>query len=287
MVYLSGQAQETFMEKDFFAHLGISGMYDTARYLQFAIEQNIPCFEVRYGAEIPAGLLEEWRNTSGRILSMHLPDLCGKDGVLRTENVRNAVIHGLQLGCSRMTLHVPGFAVKMRQSVWNETLSAAVEITELAAAENCRIGWENMHMSPGEPADGGRGHGYTIEECSAWIAAVRGSVGKPELTGFHFDIGHAWNNAPFSETQKIGDWLRALGPDMNGAHLHQITRDPVSGRYSNHAPLTGLDNGLVSLLPLLEIWEKTQKPPLFLEIRGDMGCAVSYSALRDALSAGG
>ncbi len=270
--------------KDFFACLGISGMYDTERYLQFAAEQNLPCFEVRYGTNVPAELLEKWlAQSDNRILSMHLPDLCGKDGKLRTDELENAVRSGLALGCRRMTLHVPGFAVKLKDSVCDDVLSAAVRVTETAMSAGCRIGWENMHMTPGERADGERSYGYTIEECREWINAVRQSVCRPELTGFHFDIGHAWNNAPYSETQTVEVWLRELGSDINGCHLHQISRNADGSGFINHTPLTGFDNGFISLLPLLENWKHLNRPPLFLEIRGDMGCAVSYSALRDAV----
>ncbi len=265
--------------RDFFARLGVSGMYDTARYLQFAIEQNLPCFEVRYGTEIPSDLLAEWRDQPGRILSMHLPDLCGKDAVLRTDELKKTVEYGLTIGCQRMTLHVPGFAVKLKENVWNNVLSAAAEVVKIATAAGCRTGWENMHMTPGERPDGERSYGYTIEECKEWIAAVRTRIRQPELTGFHFDIGHAWNNAPFSETQTVDAWLRELGTDINGCHLHQISRNDAGNGYINHTPLTGLDNGLVSLMPVLKYWNKMNRPPLFLEIRGDMAGANSYSAL--------
>ncbi len=272
------------MKHDFFAHLGISGMYDTARYLAFAIEQNLPCFEIRNGTEVPMDLLEKWRNGGEeKVLSRHLPDLCGKDGFLRTENVLAAIRNGLALGCNRMTIHVPGFAVKRKDAVWEEMLSAAVLLTETAAAAGCRIGWENMHMTPGEMPDGERSYGYTIEECRNWILSLRKRVSRPELTGFHFDIGHAWNNAPYSETQTVSDWLRETGALVNGCHLHQISRNADGTGYTNHTPLTGLDNGLVSLLPVLEYWDTMTKPPLFLEIRGDMACAASYLALKNIL----
>ncbi len=255
-------------------------MYDTARYLQFAVKENIPCFEIRYGTEVPAELLTQWSSASDRILSIHLPDLCGRDGSLRTESLKNAVQYGLDIGCRRMTLHVPGFAVRLKRTVWDNLLDAAAEVTELATSNGCKVGWENMHMTPGEKADENRSYGYTVEECREWIFAVRERVGNCRLVGFHFDIGHAWNNAPYSETQGIEDWLRELGGEMNGCHLHQISIDPVSGKYINHMPLTGISDGLVSLQPLIDIWESTQKPPLFLEIRGEMACAKSYLALR-------
>ena len=272
----------------FFAGIGISGMHEPLETLDFAARERIAAFELRFtslaevGTDVLKPALARWRGCGGRILSLHLPDLGWKDGALSgSEAVADAIRSAADLACDRLTLHVPKMSVNdaadpaVREAVLAETARRISEANEAGLT----VGIENMHMRKSEKPDGFRRYGYTCGECRDWIADLRARLARPEMTGFHFDIGHARNNAPYSSIEPVGTWLADLGPEMNAMHLHQVEKQP--GAYANHRPLTTLFGPLISLSSLFAAWKtgKVGRIPMFLEIRDSLG-PESWRTLR-------
>jgi len=275
--------------KVFLDHLGISGMTEPLETLDFAARERIGALELRCGTlsttpdDKLKNALGRWRDCGGRILSLHLPDLGWKEGALTgTDAVSQFIRSGAALGCSRLTLHVPNMSVNdfadqtIREAVLNCTVQRIAEANELGMS----VGIENMHMRKFEKPDGFRRYGYTVGECRDWLNLLRERLPKPEMTGFHFDIGHARNNPPYSSMEPISTWLAGLGPEMNAMHLHQIEKAPEGG-LTNHRPLRTLFGPMISLSSLFLAWKAGQVPhvPMFLEIRSGLG-PESYRTLR-------
>ena len=142
------------------------------------------------------------------------------------------------------------------------------------------IGIENMHMTPGETPDD-RNYGYTPDECRAFIDALRALPGLD--IGFHLDIGHARNNAPYSSLFPVGTWYEQLGAECNGMHIHQVVQDG-QGKMHNHKPLLGFFDKLIALSSLILARRDglLRSVPMFLEIRDGRG-PESLLALRDRI----
>lgn len=267
--------------QEFLDHLGISGMYETLDVLDFATRERVKCFEIRFQAfgQYPFEVLEtavrKWRDAGGTHLSLHLPDIGWRDGaVCGAESLLNAAEQGIAIGCDRMTLHVPGFTAGMAEdtSIYQAVLQKTGEIAEKITAAGVRIGVENMHMTPRQKPDDTRGFGYITSECTRWIHDLQKLVSRPDMIGFHFDIGHARNNAPYSSLEPVSSWLAVMGPLFNGMHLHQIRIQP-DGSLENHTPLLQLYEPLISLASLFMAWHtgSIAHAPMFLEIRGGTG----------------
>lgn len=267
--------------QDFLDHLGLSGMYETLDVLAFAAEQKVKCFEIRFQAfgqysfEDLETAVKKWRTSGGTFLSLHMPDIGWRDGAVSgEENARKAAEQGIAIGCDRVTLHVPGFSIgtSKDENIYQAVLQATARVAECLVSAGVTVGIENMHMTPREKPDDNRGYGYTTAECLRWIGDLRTLVSVPELIGYHFDIGHARNNAPYSSLEPVSSWLAAMGPLFNGMHLHQIRQNP-DGSLENHTPLIHLYKPLISLASLFMAWRNgsIRHAPMFLEIRGGTG----------------
>ena len=267
--------------QDFLDHLGLSAMYETMDVLAFATEQKVKCLEIRFHSfgQIPFEELDlavqKWRAAGGKHLSLHMPDIGWRDGAVSGgANAFSVAEQAIAIGCNRVTLHVPGFSVGVADNpeIYQAVLHETAKVAELLVSAGVKIGIENMHMTPREKPDENRGYGYTTAECLRWINDLRSLVSQPELVGYHFDIGHARNNAPYSSLEPISSWLAAMGADFNGMHLHQIRHNP-DGSMENHTPLLQLYQPLISLASLFLAWHNgsIRHSPMFLEIRGGTG----------------
>ena len=101
----------------------------------------------------------------------------------------------------------------------------------------------------------------------------------------HLDLGHAYNNPPYSNYFNISSYLAAWGRRINGCHLHQVAMLP-EGR-KNHQALTGWFERPIALSSLALAWRRGQIAhiPLILEIRNGEGPA-SLLALRHSAESG-
>ena len=268
----------------FLRDLGISTMYDPFGGLVFATDEHVPCVELRHAswrvddARALADAVARWRAAGGRVLSLHLPSLRFADGVADgVDTVRDACETARALGCDRVTLHVPKLKADALAVYRDAVTDAYARALAPLAGTDTAIGIENMHMTPGEtPAT--RSFGYTPEECQTLLADLRRIPGL--AIGFHLDIGHARNNAPYSTLFPVGSWYEQLGAECNGMHLHQVVLD-AQGTMHNHKPLLGFFDKLIALSSLiLARRDGLLRPaPMFLEVRDGQGPA-SFLALR-------
>ncbi len=294
----------------FLRDLGLSTMYDPFGGLAFATAERVQCVELRYASwgddeHALVDAIARWRESGGRILSMHLPSLrFPPEGPQGVDSVRATCETVLRLGCNRVTLHVPGIPVRdcvadgnagnreqgtgnREQGTGNREqradLAGVIDTYARAlaplAGTGVAIGIENMHMTSGETPNR-RNYGYTPDECRALIDALRALPGLD--IGFHLDIGHARNNAPSSSLFPVGTWYEQLGAECNGMHIHQVVQDE-QGKMHNHKPLLGFFDKLIALSSLiLARRDGLLRPvPMFLEVRDGLG-PESLLALRAA-----
>ena len=264
--------------------LGLSTMYDPFGGLDFAIAAGVANVELRDGSwrdgDFSALLarVADWRAAGGRRLSLHLPVLSFADGrAAGVEALARSCRAAVALGCDRVTLHVPSMPVSDYAANRRFVRDAHAEGLAPLVGSGVAVGVENMHMAPSGETPERRRFGYTPGECAAQIALLREIPGL--AVGFHCDIGHARNNAPFSTRYPVGAWYELLGSECNGMHIHQVV-DSGGGHFSNHRPLTGFFDKLISLSSLVLARRDGILPrvPMFLEIRDDKGPAC-FTAL--------
>lgn len=262
---------------EFLEDLGFSTMYDPFGGLDFAIANNVRNVELRDASWKPEDFAQlcqrvaEWRNAGGRCLSSHLPALGFANGAASgIEALLNGCISAVKLGCNRVTLHVPSMPLSEFETS-KELVREAFD-TALTPLKNTgiKIGVENMHMTGGDNGEFNRHFGYTPAECKAQIELLRSIDGLD--IGFHCDIGHARNNAPFSSRFPISTWYETLGAELNGMHIHQVVLQP-DGKMSNHKPMDSFFGSLISLSSLIYARRNGLLPraPMFLEIREGLG----------------
>ncbi|MDD3154689.1 MAG: TIM barrel protein [Victivallaceae bacterium] len=271
---------------DLLRHLGISGMGAPLVALQAAAELKIEPVELRWKSIVHEdqpqleAAIDNWRRkVPGALLSVHLPDLYwGQDGPSGEEELIRAVAWCTRKQVARVTLHVPRMPISAWQdpSIREKTVALMKKLITPLLEAGQGVGIENLHMTPGECDNSDRKFGYTIAECDELIRMLD----HPRV-GFHFDLGHARNNAPFASREPISSYLAALGGKINGCHLHQVTLMP-DGSMENHTPLTTPFGKLISLSSLFLAWQNgtCKHAPLFLEVRSG-GTLKSYLALKD------
>ena len=188
-----------------------------------------------------------------------------------------------RLGCDRVTLHVPRVTAAGFAGAKDGLLERFGKCLRILLENDVEIGIENLHTREGETNRETRNFGCTIEECREWILLLRGYFGTTRI-GFHLDIGHARNNAPISGWENLSDWYAAMGDLLDGWHLHQVK--VKDGKFSNHHPLTGFYDKLISLGGLFLALRAGQLPraPMFLESREWAGNAEAYAAWMKYLS---
>lgn len=292
-------ACEKWSERDheeFVELLGISSMGDPLWALDFAVESNVRCVELRSSAadeeSIPRRILHQkifaWRGCRGSHLSWHMPNLSWDDTLGTVDGVevwQRSLDAALELGVQALTIHVPRVPVGLMEKGSNTRRRFSDVVAETltpAAAIGVVIGIENLHMRAGEPADTSRGFGYLPSECLEWISEIRSRLGYDDV-GLLLDVGHARNNAPFSAEFTLGQWYARVGGEAVGYHLHQVARFETG--LKNHQPIHSPFGPLISFSSFLWAWKTCQlnHRPMFLEIPDVEGCAESLEAMRDCV----
>ncbi len=259
--------------------LGISCMDKPEQALAFARQKQIRVCELRAGATAGCqSQLSLWReNVPDTLLSLHLPDFLPQAG--DAERVREAVQLAITLGCARTTFHFPKVPpAKMQEESFRAGVKdATVRLLEPLAQAGIGIGLENLHTYPGRE----RTFGCTMAECEGWVAELATEL---PAVGFHFDLGHARNNQPFSLSENIANYFSRLGSVTNGIHLHQVALQSL-GVMRNHQPFTEVFGKLIPMSSLFLAWQSRQIPrevPIILEIRG--GGESSWQLLANYLN---
>lgn len=276
---------------EFRALLGISCMGDTPGGLALAADQGISCVEIRYEpsqAVAPKKLsadIEHWRKQGGSYLSLHFPDLrweAHRQEITGLPQLESACSLAADIGVNAVSWHVPRLRLgdmEDQAAIRSGLLESALRIVDRLRRIGCRIGIENLHMTSQETAGRTRGFGYTPAECRDWIEALKRMSGY-EPIGFLLDVGHARNNAPYSNDINLSQWYADMGDLICGYHLHQVERDSPGGLH-NHRPILNAYGPLISFSSFFMAWQTGQirRAPLFLEIR-DHSCQSSLNYLR-------
>ena len=103
---------------DLYRYFGIS-CFDVERDIGYAIANKLSCLELRpdclkMGKARLFELVKKWRNVCGKNLSIHLPDVAYKDGlVVPSEQLDELIDLAVFLKADRFTQHVPRVSVKV------------------------------------------------------------------------------------------------------------------------------------------------------------------------------
>lgn len=250
---------------------GIS-CYKPLEQIDFAIKNNLKNLELRPNCikTVRTELVKRialWRESGGENLSIHLPDVFYKNGVAVSEFIDEYIELAKALKAQRLTQHVPNVSVK----TVCEDKTALKKISRYLADKfnsldgDVVIGVENMHMTPKEAPDENRRFGYTPEECLEFMQEL--SLSCKHKVGINFDIGHARNNAPYSQKYQISTWFSMIGKYIVGYHIHQVTSN--EGEFENHMPITEVYGRLISYASFFKCWTDGQinKGPVVFEMR--------------------
>jgi len=257
--------------KDFKEYFGVS-CYNPIDHINFCIENGLKNLELRPNCidvdqKELARHIAKWRKNGGETLCIHLPDVVYKDGRVNTTDIDQFIELAIQLYADRLTQHVPCVSVG---TVKSEPIVLEKICDYLAGKYNkvthkIIIGVENMHMTATEKPDDTRRFGYTPEECIQFMKLLGRKC--DHKVGINFDIGHARNNAPFSQKYQISTWLSQIGRYIVGYHIHQVTL--TDGKPNNHMPITDIYGNLISYASLFKYWSlgKINKVPIIFEMR--------------------
>lgn len=272
------------LPQDLGGYLGIS-CYRVEEQIALATKQGLKHLELRPNIlsvderRLQEGLCK-WRKQGGTRLSLHLPEVgYSETGAFLQEGYERLVDLGVRLQAERFTQHVPLVSVKTVK----ENASALTEIAELIARafarvpSDCIIGVENMHMTKTDEPNETRRFGYTPEETLVFMRALREKC--KQRVGVNFDIGHARNNAPYSQKYQISTWFAMLGKDIVAYHLHQVKAR--GNGFENHTEIDDIYGHLISYASFFRCWqdEKIARAPVILEMRPEHAYETSLRTL--------
>lgn len=247
--------------------------------LQYAIDHNIRYAELRCDKKSfvcePAlvELIERWRRETGGFLSVHMPNLSLKDGILSGgERFREVLDFALLVRADHLTVHPPRRtsrrAILEDSACFDAFLSYYVEAVR-KLPHNVTVGIENLHCEPGEKCDENRCFAYNPEEVSLWIDAINEALGDADRVGHVLDVGHARNNGSFAKKYPISRWYAMMGRRAVAYHIHQSVR-VEDGRLKNHRPLDCWFGPMINYCGFFHAWETgtINHAPIFLEVKG-------------------
>ena len=253
---------------DFRDYLGIS-CFDVRHDFDFAKKYSIKNLELRTYTEEDENYIIDavkiWRQNGGRVLSVHMPNVWVKDGIIDSKGWDFAKILVKKAGVNSVTIHPPRVSVSEMYERKKELIDFYVnEISQLP--KTTTVGFENLHMKKNEKADPNRGFGYIpeeVEELADWVNEVLGE----ERVGVVLDVGHARNNPPYNSEYILGMWYAMIGKRTVAYHIHQVSR--TDGILKNHAAIENWFGPMISYSSFFRAWKNGQlnKRPAFLEIR--------------------
>lgn len=266
---------------DIFNWLGVS-CYSLSD-IEFAIKNKLKCIELRPNAlkfdfERLCALIEKWRASGGVDLSVHLSEVYYADGKVYADNgYENLIEFALKFKANRLTQHVPVVevdAVNLDNSILDKITSFIAKRLSVFDYP-LTIGVENMHMTDADRKNKSRRFGYTPEEVLAFKNLL--SQKCSHRVGVNFDVGHARNNAPFSQKYQISTWLSLLGKDVVGYHVHQVKQQ--DGKFINHSAIDNVYGHLISYAGVFRSWteEKIPHAPFVFEMRTENAYEITLS----------
>jgi len=276
-------------KEEFIGRLGIS-CFDPVSGIDFAVKNTIRFIELRPEA-VSLSLkepLRRWREMGQTCLSVHLPELLWNKTMKKVDGVsvcEATIKWAMTLGAQMFTIHVPNVAVGLMEegsAAWREFSDAY--FTLFNTVSNCvEIHIENMHMTSSESNDDHRRFGYLPDECLRWIREVNTRIGV-DCASLLLDIGHARNNAPFSESYPLSAWYTTTGQSIGALHVHQVVQSKDG--LLNHQSFDEVYGSLISLSGLIWSWKYglIRHAPMFLEIRDVQKSYQSFQKLRNYIN---
>ena len=280
---LTKKYYECPVPSDFADHVGFS-VFSPLDDLAYAAEKRVKYLELRpNAAEEDADALDKalanWRSRVMGQLSVHLTDVSysTEEGFGGGERLQKTVALAVRAGASRVTLHVPKMSVGDARTMLDETAAYAAGFLS-ALPEDCVVGVENMHMTSRDRPDDTRRFGYIPSELLAWREALERKLSR--YVGVNLDIGHARNNAPYSERYNLSSWYAEVGAHCVGYHIHQVLKTEEG--FENHTPITEYYGKLISLASFFRGFSggQLQKAPLIFEVRGKDAYKISLDLFR-------
>ena len=268
------------MPSDIKEYLGIS-CYKPTEHIRFAIENQLKYLELRPNIlkekeEEVLSLIALWRQQGGQNLSIHLSEVFFDGLSVAAESKYESLIElGIKLKAERYTQHVPIVSVKTVKANQIVLEKIADYITDRVnkIPYPCTIGVENMHMTATDEPNDNRRFGYTPEETLEFMFAIKEKC--KHKVGINFDVGHARNNAPYSQKYQVSTWYSMLGKYIVGYHIHQVTIE--NEKFENHMPITDFYGKLISYASFFKCWElgKINKAPCVFEMRPENAYSIT------------
>lgn len=267
---------------DVYEYFGIS-CYKVEKEIQFAIEKGLKCLELRPNAlnvdeNKLIELILQWRKQGGKNLSIHLSEIYYENGSAFTKSDYAKLVRlGVKLKAERFTQHVPVVSVKTvkEDSTALDKIARCMANAFKDVPSGVIIGVENMHMTSKDEAGENRRFGYTPGETLLFMQRVQEKC--TQRVGINFDIGHARNNAPYSQKYQISTWLSMMGKYIVGYHLHQVREN--GGVFENHTEFDELYGRLISLASFFRAWSQNEiaHAPVIFEMRTENAYEVTLS----------
>ena len=267
--------------EDFVDWIGISCLHPLTD-IPYAMEHKIRHIEVRDGVsrnqETILPLLRQWRDVGGKTLSIHGPEIAAwEHNALCLPQWDSFVEFCAEAAVDRVTLHVPKIPVYAASDRVLHEIAAFIGEQFRNLPKRISIGIENMHMTEKDQPDESRRFGYVPEEVLRFTQILKEHT--THSVGVHLDVGHARNNAPFSQHYPISSWYRIVGTEVNGYHIHQVIL--TEHGMENHMPITDWYGHLISYGSFFREWMDgtLRKAPVFLEIRPERGYEAALNLL--------
>jgi len=252
-------------------YLGLS-CFNWFEDIPFAADNGIKNIELRPGViRCDVDLLIEkiryFREKGGNYVSLHMPDFGYNGEITGAYEWEEAIKLANILNVDGVTVHVPMASVEDMQGSAKKIILDFVCEKLSKLSSNCKIGIENMHMTKADTPDNHRRYGYTPYECLEFISCINAVLGNDRV-GALLDVGHARNNAPFSQKYNLGAWYSIIGKKTVAYHIHQVILTEKD--MENHCKIDNLYGPLISYVGFFSCWNNgiLNKAPIFLEIRG-------------------
>lgn len=261
-------------------------------------EFGLTCLELRprsfdFSRPALADELARLRDRAPLYLSYHLPNLAWDGNEFKGEAEVSAGLDvALEAGADSLTVHVPrARALEMEENERpTELHSTFQDLYARLFADPVRAGVrlaiENVHNPANTPVDSPQLEFATrIDEYLRWIDAVHNAIpDAPSGTiGALFDVGHARNNGgDLNNMQPLGAWYARVGHLILGYHVHQVGRQPETGKPANHQAITHLFGKGISYAGFFFAWSTRQitRAPLFVEVRDAGGRRETATLLK-------
>ncbi|MBQ8638404.1 MAG: metallophosphoesterase family protein [Lachnospiraceae bacterium] len=283
-----GVPRETM--EDVRRYFGISCV-DNQADVAYALEHGIPNIELRCIDDwtpdwtiLP--LIEEWRKQTKGYLSVHMPDIRIRDGeVVGKEQWYQALEYACLVNADGLTMHPPRVkksGIPYGGARWNEILTLYFDVVR-KVRPGVKLGIENLHMNPGEAADGNRGFGYIPEEVSLWINELNRMAGESNRVGHVLDVGHARNNGLLAQKYPVSRWYERMGQKTVAYHIHQVV--PFEDGYKNHCAIEEWFGPMINYTSFFWCWQQRilNHVPVFLEVKGHENFEISVQAFERLL----